>query len=231
MAVDGVCKLHGKRKHVPRPEVPDWYDIPTVNGKTREEAHAALIAQNKICTCAAGVPSFLCRVCACWGLEIGTCEPDIEALRGGTLFTAKRCKCIRWDLITDDGRLKERDTQYHCDGEYISRRKDIRGEFDEICHEAWWRGDCEAAVRAWPPPRVRFCEGCCTYGGDYVRTCDKGCPHRHVGRHIMVVGEDIAVACAIKCRGQRVQCSWNEQGLYSWNYCGVESLPDVVVYR
>ena len=106
MAVEDVCVLHGKDQLVPRPAVPDWDEIPTVKGETREAAHAALVAQNNICTCAAGVPSFLCRVRACWGLEIGTCEPKIEASRGGTLFHAKRCQCIRWDLITDDGRLK-----------------------------------------------------------------------------------------------------------------------------
>ena len=172
MAVEGACLPHGKRKLVPRPEVPDWHEIPTVEGKTREEAHAALIAQNNICTCAAGVPSFLCRVRACWGFEIGACEPEITTSLGGTRFLAKRCKCIRWDLMTDDGRLKERDTQYRCDGEYISRCKDISGENDEICRDAWWRGDCETAVRAWPPPRVRFCQGCCCNYGDYVRSAN-----------------------------------------------------------
>ena len=179
---------------------------------SREEALAALKAANNICscTCRIGEPSFLCRAYHCYASEVGTCEPTLQyghwcddistwpdfQWRAG--WRVKNCRCINWDLITDNGQLTDQ-----CDNDvrYASSFDNVWGEHDEFCCTERWRGDHRTAVRIWPPPRARSCDHCSGFG-TYVRTCTSDdCMRAARGRSILVIGDDVAVACAIKCSG------------------------------
>ena len=64
---------------VPRPPAPEQHEFIAIgSGETKEEALAALTFKNNLCTCAEGVPSFLCRVRKFWAYEIGMCEPEVR---------------------------------------------------------------------------------------------------------------------------------------------------------
>ena len=214
---------------VPRPPAPDQFAF-VGNGKTEEEALRALTSKNNLCTCAQGVPSFLCRVRKCWAFEIGMCEPEVRQNPLSGRFDAISCKCIQWDRITDSGRIMKEDWD-HSDGVFTSRYEVISGEHDEVRRKVFYPGDPETAVRRWPPRRVQFCEGCCCHFGSYVRTCENT-QCRRAGRSVMVVSEggDLAVACVIRCNGggegKRCRMSTNATGT-----CNLYHLPDRVIDR
>ena len=232
-AAEAVQMQHPEYCRVVRPEVERTNG--RAQGKTKEAARAALFAQNNICTCARGVPSFLCRVRACWALEVGTCEPIIKHInvqRPELGFFARECECIRWDLMTEDGRLSDRNNT--DDGyEFVTRFEIISGERDQVRRKVYYRGDSQVAWRSrlWPPPRVQRCDSCLSHFGTYVPTCDRkdNEPCTRKGRLIMVLNNDLnlAVACTIRCAGH----SGGPRRLQRHNFCGVENLPDLFVYR
>ena len=221
-----IIKLRG----LPRPEAPPR--CPTsITFDTYEDAFAALKSANNICTCRIGVPSFLCRCFHCWAFEVGTCEPDIHHgewcddistwpdLQYRTGWRVRtNCRCIMWDLISDNGQLKDQSEE---EGKYLSRFNNTWGEHDEFCVTERWRGDWRTAIRLWPPPRALSCDHCSGFG-TYVPTCTaEDCKRARRGRSILVIGDDVAVACAIKCKGHGT----------SRRSCGLETLPDVVIDR
>ena len=215
---------------VPRPPAPEEHEF-IGSGETKEEALAALTLKNNLCTCAEGVPSFLCRVRKCWAYEIGMCEPEVrpDYMSGG--FCAIGCKCIQWDRITDTGQ-RLRDEWDESDGLFTCRYEVVSGEQDEVRRKVFYQGDPETAVRRWPPRRVQYCEGCCCHFGSYVRTCDHDNIHcRRAGRSVMVVSEggDLAVTCVIRCGGGlRKRC---RRSTGAGGYCNLHDLPDRVIDR
>ena len=211
----------------PRPPAPDRNAI-SGYGDTLEEAVAHLRAASCMCTCAAGVPSFLCRVCWCWAAEVGTCEPRMSggpstclaAMGGSAHWCAHACNCMQWDLITDDGHVLE--PQLCEDGDrFVCRHSIVSGEHSEVQRRMYYRGDSQIAVRMWPPPRVEVCEKCGCHFGTYVRTCpDTACTR--AGQSVMVVNDslDMAVACVLRCNG-------HAGGIC----CDLHDRPDVCVVR
>ena len=62
----------------------------------------------------------------------------------------------------------------------------------------------------------------CDGAGTYIRRCTaEDCKRVARGRSILVLGNDVAVACAIKCKGHGPDR----------RSCGLEGLPDVVIDR
>ena len=131
---------------VPRPPAPEQHTF-FGTGKTEEEALAALTKKNHLCTCAQGVPSFLCRVRKCWAMEIGTCEPRVTPnyISGG--FCATGCKCIQLDRITDSGRIL-RDEWEEDDGFYYADRHEVvSGEHNEVRRKVFYQGGARLISR------------------------------------------------------------------------------------
>ena len=227
--LDGVL---ARLEPAPRPPAPEQHHF-YAYGDTQEEALAALAAKNNLCTCAQGVPSFLCRVRWCWASEVGTCEPRVVPLNCmHSRYCAYGCKCIQWARILDSGRIVCEEGLDHGDGIYTSRHEVISGEHDEVRRKVFYQGDPEIAVRRWPPRRVQFCEGCCCHFGSYIKTCDSENTYcRRAGRSVMVVSEggDLAVTCVIRCMGGvERRCSRSRNGS---GYCNLHDLPDLCVDR
>ena len=217
---------------VPRPAAPEQHTF-SGYGETEEEALAALKLKNNLCTCAQGVPSFLCRVRWCWAFEVGTCEPMVRPPNEFvSRYSAHGCKCIQWARITDSGRILKDEDEDGADGIFTSCSEVVSGEHDEVRRKVFYQGDPQTAVRRWPPRRVRFCEGCCCSFGSYVRTCDSDLIQCwRAGRSVMVVSEggDLAVTCVIRCMGgerKRCRMSNNASG-----HCNLYHLPDCVIHR
>ena len=71
--------------------------------RPRAEVRAEFAEKNSLCTCASGVPAFLCRCVQCFAFEIGACDPEIghwDWYRRGK--HPSRCDCIPWEKIRDD---------------------------------------------------------------------------------------------------------------------------------
>ena len=117
--------------------------------------------------------------------------------------------------------------------EFVTRFEIISGERDQVRRKVYYRGDSQVAWRSrlWPPPRVQRCDSCLNHFGTYVPTCDRkdNEPCTRKGRLIMVLNNDLnlAVACTIRCAGH----SGGPRRLQRHNFCGVENLPDLFVYR
>ena len=124
---------------VPRPAAPEQHTF-IGKGKTEEEALAALTSKNNLCTCAKGVPSFLCRVRKCWAFEIGACEPQVRPsyISGG--FCAIGCECIQWARITDSGRILKHEYEDDADGIFTSCYEVVSGEHDEVRRKVFYQG-------------------------------------------------------------------------------------------
>ena len=173
--------------------------------RPRAEVRAEFAEKNSLCTCASGVPAFLCRCVQCFAFEIGACDPEIghwDWYRRGK--HPSRCDCIPWEKIRDDP--------------YDVRCKRPCEEEGDIL---WQLDSISARRNGRACGRMELCVHC-DGAGTYIRRCTaEDCKRVARGRSILVLGNDVAVACAIKCKGHGPDR----------RSCGLEGLPDVVIDR